>query len=841
MGRRAKRLTILVLSFLLLCLWNPGFASAHDSESARYAFDMLYSTGTLPPAVAQDPAGMQDSPITITAEGGLDGYIKNKGWVPIRVKIENNGPDLEGVVEVQVGRPNSGHTRFTYPISLPSISRKEVMLYVYSEDFYVPNNLKVSLYSGKDEVATVNAHLTPLSQNDLLVGVLSGNPSDFNFLADLDPPDGNALVAQLEPADIPEKFEALNSLDMLVISNQDTGTLTPLQRKALANWVSAGGQLVVAGGPSWDKTAAGLEGLLPFSPVGTQSTQESGWLLTTSAGDQVPVGNALITVGNTDQGAQIRMSLGDDPLVISENFGSGQLVYLTLDPALAPLKSWRGTGDLFRMISSSKPNVQAGLSGFQDWYSASNAISILPGLATPPIWLFCGFLGLYILAVGPINLIVLNRLKRRELAWLSIPGLVIVFGGLAYLVGSQARGDQPVLNRLAIVQAWPEAKTAQVNGLVGVFSPGRATYQLSIDGSDLAHPLPVSPNISGSTPEGEWEVQDQVSQVLVPGVRVEVGGLKALSVEGSVTPPFFSHDLKLQADAGGAVLFGSISNDSNLTLEDAVLVVPGNSQRIGTFAARTRQEFKIDLKAAAGSSSTKVFGPIPGPGPYISPVYPYSNPSDTTIMDILGTTDYYKDQETRRRYSLLMAALNSATGIQNPGGGIYLAGWTEESPFSASVAGKFQSSDTTLYLIHFSPVLELGGDELTLPPPLFSWATPNPGASDKNSPYETMLYNGSFSVEYQLTAPVTYKSIKSLTLHLKSYQSTGESGLLVSIWNFKSNEWFSLGDTSWGDHELPDPGLFVSPGGEIRLRLQNDNNPSGIQIEAADFTMVVDR
>jgi hypothetical protein len=288
-------------------------------------------------------------------------------------------------------------------------------------------------------------------------------------------------------------------------------------------------------------------------------------------------------------------------------------------------------------------------------------------------------------------------------------------------------------------------------------------------------------------------------------------------------------------------LSGTISNDSNLTLEDAVLIVPGNSQRIGTFATGSRQDIQVDLKAAANSSSSKGFGPIPGPGPYTSSIYPYSNSSEMTIMDILGTTDYYKDQETQRRYHLLMASLNSATGLQNLGSGIYLAGWTDESPLSVSLSGKFQSSNTTLYLIYLSPVLEFGGDEIILPPPLFTWTTLSPGASDKNSPYESLLYNGSFSVEFQLNAPLTYKSIKSLTLHLKSYHSTGESGLLVSLWNFKSNEWSSLPDTSWGDHVVQNPEQFVGPGREIRMQLQNNQTSSGIQIEAADFTLVVDR
>ena len=811
--RLAKFLLFSSLPLLLWCVWNIELVRAQTVNNGGQ--------------------------VSLTAEAGFDGYVKNKSWIPVKVQVENNGPDLEGAIVVPVEQYNNRITRYSYPISLPSVSRKEITLFVYSEDFYARNDMNVLLISGNDEVARTDVRLTPLGQEDLLFGVLSDYPSDFNFLADLDPINGNALVAQLETSDIPDKFSALKSLDTLLVSNSDTGKLSASQSTALANWISAGGHLIVTGGPNWDKTAAGLAGLLPFTPDGSQTPEDPGLLLSTSGGDQVPVGNTLISTGSASAQSRILMSLGDLPLIIRQSYGEGQLDYLTMDPSLLPLKGWSGTSDLFKVMVS-KESEQPGLAAeIKDWYSASNAISTLPGLEILPIWMLCGFLGIYILAVGPLNLFVLHRMKRRELAWLSIPGLVIIFSGVAYLAGSLARGNQPVLNRLAIVQAWPEARTAQVNGLIGIFSPGRATYRLSLEGDDLAHPFPIDSNVSGR----EWEIQYHVDEILVPGIRVEVGGLQAISVENSMRAPAFSDDLKVQIDADQVRLSGSISNDSDLILKDAVLLASGNSHRIGDFSPGSRQEVQIEIKAAGQTAGVKTFyGPAPYTNPNLSSVYyPYSNANDTALVSILGTTDFFKDQETQRRYNLVMAMLNSETGISGLGDGVYLAGWTDNSPLSASISEKFQTSDLTLYLIHMSPDVEIEENAVALPPPVFSWASLSPGSSDINAPYGSWLYTGSYSVMFKLAYPVDYSSVKSLTLHLKSYNSTGTSDLLVFLWDFEQQAWITIPDTSWGDHEVTDPGRYVGPGGEIRMRLQNDQNPSGIQIEAADFTMTVER
>ncbi|MCP4427673.1 MAG: hypothetical protein GY803_24580, partial [Chloroflexi bacterium] len=158
---------------------------------------------------------------------------------------------------------------YTQAVSLPSVSRKEVTILVFPRRSL--SSVTIALTADEENVTSVALPVTCLSEDDALYGVMAASPSVFNILSNLDPINGNASTAQLQLADIPEKSAGLEILDALVISDMDAGALSAGQQQAIADWVVQGGQLIVAGGPGWQKTAAGLGDLLPFTPNSTQT------------------------------------------------------------------------------------------------------------------------------------------------------------------------------------------------------------------------------------------------------------------------------------------------------------------------------------------------------------------------------------------------------------------------------------------------------------------------------------------------------------------------------------------------------------------------------------------
>jgi hypothetical protein len=782
-------------------------------------------------------AKSQDSAaIKLTASAGFDGYFKEGHWIPVHIIAENIGPSLDGRIEVSLKRLNNATSAYTYPISLPNTSRKEFFLYIYPESYYVGRDIKISLIANNTEVASTNARLTAVRDIDLLFGVISGSPSEFNLLADLDPTDGDAFVAQLDMNGLPDRSAGLSGLDILVISNVDTGAISESQLQSLRNWLVSGGRLLVTGGPNWQKTAAGLSGLLPLSPRNTQSLSDLSSLSSFSQSQFPIVGGAKISTGALTEDAQTLVSQSGYPLILTRPLGLGSIIYLSVDPSLEPLRRWGGLENLYGQLLNADQDLPGWADGFQNWDFAAQAIASLPSLAAPSALLFCGFLSLYVIALGPVNFVILRKLKRRELAWFSIPGLVLLFSMLSYLIGSQMRGNQPLISRMAIVQVWPGSSTARVDGLLGVFSPNRSTYRVEIGSGFLAHPIPTSARVLSG---GNWTIMQDSAGVTLPDLRVEVGGLEALAVEGNIPAPQVTHDLKLYLDSQGASLQGSIANQSALTLDGAVLIAPGKTQQLGDFKPGDTRDISINLHAAGRAAQSGQSPNVTTSGSGIV----YFNPgADTLAMDILGTSNYYQDKEINRRYLLLNALLSTQNGKAGPGGGVYLTGWASGSPIPASLQGKKASDeDTTLYIFNLSPSLDFRDNRLSIPPALFSWTTLSPGPTDHDSPYETRLFPGSYAVKFSLSQPLRFSSVQALTLHLKSSGTQGSSGLQIYLWNYLIEDWISFGKLDWGDFSVANPEKFVGPGGEVRLKIENQDSAAGINIESADFSLVVER
>lgn len=767
-------------------------------------------------ARAQTPAA-----ISMNATIGLDGFCKYGQWMPVRVLLENTGADEEGRVEALL-TSNTNEQRYAQELSLPAVSRKEVTLYVY-----VSSNLRqitVSFLTEDAAPAQVTQSIHCIQPDAYLVGVLAANPSAFNILATLSTGGIRPNIAQLQLADLSGRPHGLNMLDMLVISDVDTGLLSEAQRQALGDWVTQGGKLVVTGGPGWQKTAAGLTELLPLRPTGSLTLPALDELEAFSPGSGPLLGDTVIATGEPDEQARVLAAQAGAPLILSKDLGFGEAIYFAFDPSLPPLRNWPGIEDLYQTVFSTPADFPAWINGFSSWYDASTALANIPGLGLPSFWLICGFLGAYIAALGPLNYAVLRRLKRRELAWVTIPILVILFSAAAFILGLATRGGRPIVNQLAIVQVWPDRDRAYVNSLIGVFSPSRSTYDIQLGAGFFTQPLEFN-SLGG---EQDWRFLQTETGSLVEGMRVDVGGIEGVAIAGWTDAPDLSSDLSYTMNAANALVEGTIQNNTPWTIRDAVLLGPGFSQKVDDLSPGAQEALRFQISASAigaQKSSNVPFNP-----------FPYDN----TIQDLLGVTYVTNsdDHELVRRFHLAQAALAGG----GRGGGLYLAGWVEASPLEVTLKGKgFRTEPLSLYIFALSPKLEAEAQgAITLPPALFVWSPMDTNASVKDiRPYENRFPLGVFSFRFQLNQAIPYERVQALTLHYKSYGRTGNAGLNLYLWDFTQSTWTRLPVTNWGDHLIENPASYVGFGGEIRVQIENPSSNS-VEVERIDFSLVVE-
>jgi hypothetical protein len=799
--------------------------------------------GWAPAARADDVA--QAGGVSLSIRAGFDAYYKEAHWVPVRISVANDGPDVTGTLSIVAPRNDGSLVTYARAVELPTQSRRELYMYIPTEGFV--SKLEVTLADETQKLApTASVRLTQAGPTDLIYGVLAGSPSAYNSLGDVDPVNGSAYVAQLELGDLPPLGQGWLGLDVLVLSDVDTGAFTPEQRAALSGWITGGGHLIVAGGPGWQKTIAGVSNLLPLLPSKTQTLPTLSALAAFAAATD-PASSAVAAVGSlAPEAIVLAENPGADgpPLVVTRRQGLGQVTFLAVDPSFAPLRGWDGFAGLFRntLSVSTTSDRPSWADGLRNWYTARDAVNALPGLDLPSTWQICGFLGLYIAVIGPVNYLVLKRLRRRELAWVTIPALVVVFSGATYLTGYQLRGSQATLHRLAIVQVWPDSEWARVDQLVGVFSPRRADYDLEFAEQFLARPMP-SEGSYGNTPG--LLVMEQGETTRVSDVRVDIGAVQSFVAQGQIAAPRFEAALTLDVGSQAQALTGLVTNQSDLTLINAALLAPGagNVVRLGDLSPGQTQNISLSLyNSRASQAPYNAIAPAfsTTAGNLVAQPY-YSSGYDTTIDDILGTTNYYQNKDDYRRFSLLSAAIDPYNG-GGRGNGVYLVGWTSDSPVGSEVVGRsFSTLNTTLYIVALSPELDLGQGLITLPPVLMNWMVLDPGLAGSPTPYDMYIYqNSDYALRFTPAVLLPFQEVADLTLHLTSYGVTGPTGLLVYLWDFAESAWVEQPAVEWGDTRIPAAGRFVGPAGEIHVRVSN-SNALQLSIERLDFTLAVER
>ena len=145
-------------------------------------------------------------------------------------------------------------------------------------------------------------------------------------------------------------------------------------------------------------------------------------------------------------------------------------------------QSWDGFLEIYRQLTQPLPNKPGWGYGVQDWYTAVSAASNIPNLNLPPVSLICGFLGLYMLAIGPINYLVVMGIEASgasvdQRACLRPMRCIHSFSG-----GQPVRGNRSVRDGAGPgASLWPTSDQARVTGIVGLFAPQRAVYVVKAD------------------------------------------------------------------------------------------------------------------------------------------------------------------------------------------------------------------------------------------------------------------------------------------------------------------------------------------------------------------------
>lgn len=535
------------------------------------------------------------SPVTLEVRAGYNGAYRANQWFPITVTASNDGPDLRGVLEWRFPGEVDSET-FRRAIDLPRGSRKQFTFYAAPRGFARSGTLRLLVED--QQVSRVTVRIEPVDASQFMIGVLSSDAALLNSLTTVTLPDtGGTNVHTLVLDELPDNAVGLSGLDAIFVHDVATANLSPAQRAALEQWVQLGGQLVIGGGGNAEQTTAGLVDLLPVQLGGLRAdTSLEGLAQLTRRRNQEAPPSTTVNEVTLLPGAR---ALAPGQLITVRDLGVGRVIFSAFD--LAVLRAWQGEPALWRQVLQVMPRFDlAAALRWQSFNPLRDGLN-LPALQIIPVWVLLLFIVAYIAVVGPLNFIVLRRFQRVELAWVTVPAIVLLFVLGTYGLSLLVRGNRPITIQFAVVQGFERAAIGQATAFVSVFSPQRREYTLQLPPESL-----VSKEWNDISRANEAPVVWTEDNTEVRDALIDVSALRSFVVERAVSVPTVTS--QVQRDQQRV----EVRNTGAAPLLDALIVVDNSSVSLGTL--QPGESRVVDLNGLQGAfpdwvdaSSTGVF------------------------------------------------------------------------------------------------------------------------------------------------------------------------------------------------------------------------------------------
>ena len=781
--------------------------------------------------------------IEMSVEVGFDSFFRPGVWTPVSVNLKNNG---ESVVGRLVIRPETSGivvgNAFSSAIDLPSGSEKSALLNIKARSF--PDDVRVELIDNDGLVrASQEAGLIDLSPQDQLYAVVTGPNSAPPGLTGAHIGGFEAEQANWGINDIPDFAQSLEALDMMLLINIDSEGLSSSQRNAIRQWVEGGGHLIVCGGPTGLISAAGLAELLPLTPQDSRSLNNLNALARFSGDSRAGLSQrAIISLGALHEDAQVLAAQGDIPLLARRSLGAGLVDFLAADPTLEPLASWNKLSDLWLTLLATRAPHPAWREGFTQPTWGAEAVANLPGVdLLPPLQTLCLFLVSYIVLIGPLNYLILSRLRRNGWAWFTIPLVIFCFAGIAWTVGFNLRGSEVIISRLTLVESYADGDEARVEQFVGLLSPRRAAYSLAVPESHfLAVAGATAPSniFASNTIQTATEIS-QAGGFSAQDFTVDGGIFANFSVSGRIPKPAIDGSFTLDyeiAESGRmiAAYQGLISNNSEVTLRDAVILGPSLSYRLdqdfapGDIVTLDRETLLADVTdgPAQPNSLEAHISRI------LNSLSPFSGSGrNITIKDLQGdrylrtrsfiNAETTSERQAAREQAFLASFMVDQFGSSARGSGLFLLGWSDEWRRDLSISGAGWSSvDTTLYLIELDVDIELPAQRATLTTENFSWMTlDRQGVIDNGTDGFSLFEEQSVEFLFHPLPGLAMDRVEHMLVDVDRGGGYGQA-LHLELYNWLKEEYDTFYFRDGRELELSAPQRYLGPGQAVRIRLR---------------------
>ena len=432
---------------------------------------------------------VENASLEVEAELGYSGVMTYGKPFPVRIRIRNDGEDLEGKIAVNAYANTRQYDRFEMEISVPAGAEKTYVLPVTAEarqDIFT-----VEILRGEEVICAVNAKPgTVVNPNDMLIGVLSTRPRALAYL-DIDV-DNDTLsryeywkTVALTPESFPDNRELLSAFGMIVLDDVNPGLLTETQQAVLRSWIMDGHILLSGGGAAAARNTAFLSdmtGLRTESITTSDSVLEA---LEALAGIQQSGKHPEIALAVITGAEPLASDRRANALVFRTEAGNGRIYTMAFEAGDDALNTNRLMHSFWQKLMVDRENsAYYSLLNYNNYSPATvNASWMLPVKVTGPL-----VPALLIAAAVPVLAcvcwFVLKKKDKSRWMWGILPVLALAAAAaICVLAGGSAQNRPMTVTAVNLVQD-RDGKTNRYTG-VDLAVPRSGQHTVAMDGTTL--------------------------------------------------------------------------------------------------------------------------------------------------------------------------------------------------------------------------------------------------------------------------------------------------------------------------------------------------------------------
>lgn len=609
---RLQVFRLLILFVLLFFIGRGSWCSAKASDITKLKNGAMRMSG---------------KDITAQVSFGYRGYTKYGKDMKVSAVINNEGAKFSGKFRLtyQSGKSSdlkmiqrsfvieeqeSKRVQFTIPMFCES---QEYIVSICDDD----GNIYMSARTKVD----VDSDIT-----GIYIGILSDTPEKLGYISDslskgenIDSTGVMGKVFDMSACDF-ESLAMLDSVDMILLDNYDTGRFSRNNIRVLKKWIARGGTLVVGTGSNYQKEFEKLHSTLIRGYIGKTEriSTDFGW-----TGDNSDTGNKdKLDIDIVNLKLDEDSVLIDDgrKLMISKELGEGSIIVAEFSFNI-PKKFWKSYGEALMVTieqnlsegTKKKMLLQNENVSYADMgYSyMEEALKINENDVLPNMKLYGCILAIYVIIAGPGMYFFFRRRKKRSYLWIAVPILSIAFSAVIYIVGTSTRIQRPYINYLSqiVLNDDKDVKAKEMNTLFSVTSVSNDPFSMFLRGK-----CNVTPKNTDAY-YGNDEMHAESIEDYAYGVEYNENNTKLLmnrlsSFQGAefIMKQTVRNDgtVNINVSEKDMSLIGTVSNTFDYDLNNCMIYYQGNLLYIGDIKAG--ETIAVDKYAKTGTYNSSDYG-----------------------------------------------------------------------------------------------------------------------------------------------------------------------------------------------------------------------------------------